>query len=350
MIFIALVLAQPTRVAAPELLGIPVSVLALIVSLFSITIALVALFWQILKHFLDGGRVKVYLNTAVYQPETMVAVNRSGRFSFQNGNAADSVIRGEALEVAQLIVENPGKVPITIHAPGLHLSGHGTKRHTLVPRMYATTEVFGLDGASTDTVVRLEPYGRVTFLLDYWTIIPSVLKKSPKGRVFLRGYVEVAGRAKRPGKSSRRRRWRIERGAYTSIVGSPKFAPIAVLWKEMYNRLPKQDEDPESSRSLDGEMLNFVLDQAMSKFDSRPDLDAFTSALDEVAKRHDFLFPMMRMNAYWAYKALDRMHVNVTGWTEGLSFRDLRNEPAVTSIVTTHQSVELDGADPDIKS
>ena len=43
----------------PVFLGVPVAVWALIVSSLSFTIALVALGWQIIKHFLDGGRVKV---------------------------------------------------------------------------------------------------------------------------------------------------------------------------------------------------------------------------------------------------------------------------------------------------
>jgi len=222
----------------PELFGAPVATWALVVSLLSFGIALVALGWQVTKHFLNGGRVKVYLNTAVLEPEFMLATNRSGRFVLQNDNAAHSVTRGRALELAQLVVENPGRVPVTVYSPGLSISGHGKKNHSLVPRMFATEASFGPDKAVADTVVRLEPYARVTFLLDYWSVMPSLLKEAPKGRVLVRGFVGVAGRTKRPQKSSWRRRWRIGKGAYTAIVGSPEFTPFSVMWHEMYVRLP----------------------------------------------------------------------------------------------------------------
>lgn len=340
----------PASADVPEWLGVPIATLALVVAIGSFIIALSALLWQIFKHFLDGGRVRVYMNTAVFEPDRLIAVNRSGRFAFRPSNVAYEVTRGHALELAQLVVENPGKVPITIYSPGIHISGHGKKNHTVVPRMYATTDSFGPDSAIADRVFRLEPYGRVTFLLDYWRIVSDLLKDAPKGRVYLRGFVEVAGRSRRPQKSRRKTKWRIESGMYTSIQGSPKFTPKAVMWKEIYGNLPEREDDPErhpsAGRTLTRGMLGFVLDEAMSRFDKRPDFDAFREVLDEISKRYNSKFEMLGTDLYWAYEALDHMQGNMTEWTDGLLFRNPRNKPEDEE---TEQEAAADVADPDMK-
>jgi hypothetical protein len=187
---------------SPELFGAPVATWALAVSLLSFGIVQVALGWHVTRHFLDGGRGKVYLNTAVLEPEFMLATSRSGRFALQNDNAACSVTHGQALELSQLVEENPGRACVTVYLPGLSISGHGKKKHSLVLRMFATEASFGPDKTVADTVARLEPDGRVAFHLDYWSVIPSLLKEAPRGTVFVQRFVGVAGRTKRPQKSS----------------------------------------------------------------------------------------------------------------------------------------------------
>lgn len=317
--------------SSPELFGAPVATLALIVALLSFGIAIVALVWQVTKHFLDGGRVKVYLNTAVWEPEFMLATNRSGRFALQNDSAAHSVLQGRALELAQLVVENPGRVPVTIYSPGLSISGHGKKNHSLVPRMFRTQDSFGPDRAVTDTVIRLEPYGRVTFLLDYWSVIPSLLKEAPKGRVSVRGIVGVAGRTKRPQKSSWKRRWQIDKTMYTAIEGSPEFTPLSVLWREMYVRLPERvDEDPDRHPNAGNPttrgQARYMLDEAMSRYGERPAREQLKDTLDEIAKKHGDRFPVFGLALFEGYSALDRMEGHLTDWTEGLFSWDRKDK------------------------
>lgn len=314
----------------PELFGVPISTWALLVSLLSLCIALFALGWQIVKHFLDGGRVKVYLNTAIWQPEVMVATNRSGRFVIPESPHVHNVTHGRALEMAQLVVENPGKVPITIHSPGIFIKGTGKKRHSIGPRMFATEDSFGPDQAVQETVVRLEPYGRVTFLLDYWSAIPALLKDTPKGAVTLRGYVEVAGRTKRPQKSSWRRRWKITQGMHTAIRGSPDFTPFAVIWRELYVRLPADDADtsdrhPNVGRVATRGMATYLLDEAMARFDERPKRELLAGALDEAAEKHGDAVPMIGLYMYEAYEALDRMQGHLTNWSVGVRRTDREN-------------------------
>lgn len=311
----------------PGPLGVPVPVWALGVSLLSLLIALGALGWQVAKHFLDGGRVKVYLNTAIWVPEFKLATNGSGKFRLQDDDSARSVAFGEALELAQLVVENPGRTPVTIYSPGLSISGHGKKNHSLVPRMFSTGQAFGPDSAVTDTVVRLEPYARVTFLLDYWSVLPSLLNDAPRHRVFLRGYVGVAGRTKRPQKSSRRLWWRIQGGTYTAIEGSPSFTPLAVLWRQMYVRLPEHADDehdghPEAGSPVTRGMARYVLDEAMSRFEERPERADLQAVVDEIARRRGDRFPMLGFSLLEGYEALDRLEGHLTVWTEGLFHRN----------------------------
>lgn len=306
-----------------ELFGTPVATWALIVSIFSFSIALVALGWQVVKHFLDGGRVRVYLNAAAWEPDYMLATNRSGYQLLNAENPGKSVSHGRALELAQLVVENPGKMPVTIYSPGLSITGHEKKNYTLVPRLFATDGSFGPDQAVTDTVVRLEPYARVTFLLDYWSVIPDVLKGARKDRVFLRGHVGVAGRTKRPQKSSRRLQWRIKQGDYTAIAGSPEFTPFAVIWRELYVRLPERGDNQPQRHShaappVTRGLATHIVEEAMSQFDSRPERDEMQNALDEAAKKYGDRFPMVGVNTLEAYEALDRMDGHLTDWNVGL--------------------------------
>ncbi|MBT1610661.1 hypothetical protein [Curtobacterium poinsettiae] len=305
----------------PELFGVPMASWALLVSLLSFGIAMVALGWQVTKHFLDGGRVKVYLNTAVLEPEIMVATMRSGRFSLTDEGVAASVTRGHALEVAQLVVENPGRIPVTIYSPGLAISGHGKRRHTLTPRMFTTRDTFGADHAISDTVVRLESYGRVTFLLDYWSVATHLLEQAPRRRLAIRGFVSVAGRTRRPQKSSWKLRWRLRQGDYTAIPGSPQFTPFAVLWRELYVHLPEQEDSSRpatSGRSLTRSMAGHLLVAAMSKFDARPSRELLQEALEDEAREYGVRFPAIGFALFEGYRALDRMEGNLTAWDDSL--------------------------------
>jgi len=156
--------------------------------------------------------------------------------------------------------------------------------------------------------------------------MPSVLEKSPKGQVYLRGYVGVAGHNKRPQLSSRRLRWTVRKGEYTAVERSPDFTPIGVLWSSMYGRLPKSVEAEKQRHSEAGPpitrgMLHFLLDEAMSQFHEGPERKTLQEALDEIAKRRGDRFPMVGIETYHGYEALDRMAGHLTPWVEGLWFR-----------------------------
>lgn len=301
----------------------PLSIWALLISLSSFIVASAALIWQVFKHFLDGGRVKVYLNTAIWNPEFMIATRQSGHFSIPNDDKARQITHGHALELAQLVVENPGRSALTIHSPGLVVQGHEKRKYTIVPRRFSTGDNFGHDKAIDEAEVRLEPYDRVTFLLDCWSLVPGLLDGSRAGSITLRGAVRVAGKSHKVQKSRWRRRWVIRKGTYTAIEGSPKFTPFSVLWRELYLRLPDRDEVQSDStyfseRSVTRGQVHFLLGRAMAQFTSKPKREELGKVLDELAANQGDRLPMLGTSLFDAYDALERMEDHLTPWEEGL--------------------------------
>ena len=140
---------------APVLFGVPVAVLAFAVSLLSFAVALGALGWQIAKHRLDGGRPRVYLNAAIWEPGSKIMVNRSGKWELVTGDLGNP--GSENIELAQLVVENPGRTAITVYTPGLAVSGTDKPDYTISPRSFEVRE-FGADSSTGATSVRLDPY------------------------------------------------------------------------------------------------------------------------------------------------------------------------------------------------
>lgn len=85
----------------------------------------------------------------------------------------------------------------------------------------------------------------------------------------------------------------------TAIQGSPKFTPLAVLCREMFVRLPPRiaddpDRHPNSGEPVTRGMANYLLEEAMSHFEDRPEQDDLNAVLDETAQRHGHRFPMRR--------------------------------------------------------
>lgn len=206
---------------AAQVLSTSTALWALAISVLSFALAAAALLWQISKHFLDGGRVKVHLNAAAWEEDFALWNTSSGK-AVLDESIAHQVTRGQAIELAQLVVENPGRAAVTIHSPGLRVRGLAKRRYSFVPRLFTTGDGFGANTAVADDVVRLEPYGRVTFLMDYWSSVPGLVEKSPRGRISVRGQVGVAGRS-RPQQSRWRRRWMFDKNSYTALAGNPLY-------------------------------------------------------------------------------------------------------------------------------
>lgn len=299
--------------STPELFGIPVAVLAFVVAGAGFLVSLIALGWQISKHMLDGGRVRVYLNAATWEPEIKLTTNNTGKWKMTTENFGK--VAKENIELAQLVVENPGRTAITIHRPGLAVSIKGKKEHFITPRMFGL-ENYGSDTATPETVVRIDPYDRVTFLLDYWSIVHSHLVNSKNSHIKVRGSVLVAGR-KRARRSPRRLAWHLPKGAWTAYADVNSVSPFTVMWREICRsrlggRRPTADE---SNPSVS--ILGLILFEAMKKFDERPMQEDFRSALKEVAQEWEVSHIPLTISSFRMYEALEFNKEHLGPWPYG---------------------------------
>jgi hypothetical protein len=290
----------------PELFGIPVAVLALAVASLGFVISLFALSWQIAKHLLDGGRVKVQLNAAAWEPSFMLTVERSGRWRLNPDNQTSP----EHIEVAQLVVENPGRTAVTVYSPGIAVSGHVKKNHRISPRMFPLPD-YGPDAAVTDTVVRIEPYDRVTFILDYWSIVPRMKELAGNRAITLRGVVEVAGKSK-PRRSSWHRRWRIGHHEWTAFRGDEPPSPRTVMFRPLY--VSAYVDEPFKKGGMNRGMLGSILSAAMNQFDERPPQETFKTAMVEAAKAHGVEHPVLGVAVWNMFEALDQRAARLGPW------------------------------------
>ncbi|MFF8494918.1 hypothetical protein ACF06O_29210 [Streptomyces albidoflavus] len=299
--------------ASPGLLGIPVATLALAVSLLSFTVAMGALSWQIAKHWLDGGRPKVYLNAAVWEPNLKIMVNRSGGWGLDTGGLG--TLGPENLELAQLVVENPGRTAITVYTPGLLIDGTDRpQQYTISPRSFELSG-FGADSATGETSVRIDPYDRVTFLLDFWSIIPRVLREANGGNVKIRGCILVAGRS-RPCKSSRRKVWNVSPDAWTFRKDLRVISPATVIWRELFKVNVNRDAGENDVERYPDYRLGAIVHRAMHRFPERPTADEFVTALREAGREYDDEAPFKYAQlAFSMDQHLDRHAGHLSAWS-----------------------------------
>ncbi|MGW4885890.1 hypothetical protein [Streptomyces murinus] len=268
--------------ASPAVLGAPVAVLAFAVSLLSFVVALGALGWQITKHRLDGGRPRVYLNAAVWEPNSKIMVNRSGIWELITSDLGEP--GSENMELAQLVVENPGRTAITVYMPGLAIAGTEKPAYSISPRAFEVRG-FGADSSTSDTSVRIDPYDRVTFLLDYWSVVPRLLREANGGAIRVRGCVSVAGRTK-PCLSSKRLAWHIPPGSWTARRDIQEISPFTVIWRELFTANVKKYSSEEEAGGFPGYLLGVIIRAAMQKFDERPSVEEFVNALKQADQRY----------------------------------------------------------------
>lgn len=120
---------------------------------------------------------------------------------------------------------------------------------------------------------------------------------------------------------------------YTAIEGSPDSTPLAVLWREMYVRLPKDREGDDvhpshKSHRTTRYAARFLLDRAMSHFGERPERDELAEVLHEFARADGDKFPHFGIHLWEGYGALDRMEGLLTTWAEGLFSASASKDPA----------------------
>lgn len=206
MLFPLLIASEPASSTAFSLSD----VLAGLAVLISLTGAWIT--WRIHKE--SGGRVTVQMYAAAYQPFA-----GTGRFITNNtGKMLIKETREPSVELCQVVIENPGRVGVTVTSVQLNIERQAGEKYTVTPRTFVL-EGFSGDESKAETYFRLDAYDRKTVLFDYWSIIDSSFEKNPAlSDIRISAEVTVAGHPN-PFTSQKQGYWRIQRG-HISAIGS----------------------------------------------------------------------------------------------------------------------------------
>ena len=133
-----------------------------------------------------AGRAMVLLKLAGFEPmRGALNTTEEGKFKRQ-GNESPF------MELAQIVVENPGRFPVTLRKVTLRVYGTSVKKRTVTPRVFKLTNMWS-DSAATDTYKRLGSYDNVTYLMDFWSIVDSEFKKDDTlHKLTIRAEVEMS--------------------------------------------------------------------------------------------------------------------------------------------------------------
>ncbi|MGH1547986.1 hypothetical protein ACRAWB_01925 [Leifsonia poae] len=191
----------------------------------ALSLSVVAILSQVFLRYLDGGRVRVLLRSALWdRPDGALWTVETGRWRIQPANfeRLDAPFSADyAVELAQVVVENKGRHAVTVADVGLEWRGRipgklRSVRHHVVPRAFELPG-HGHGDYVAKQPVRIEPADRVSFLFDYWNVFPPG-RKSTHGIRIVRASAKIAGRRRRT-LSSRRFAWKIADHDVSAVAG-----------------------------------------------------------------------------------------------------------------------------------
>ena len=181
--------------------------------------------WQLLKHVLEGGRVRVRMRAGLHD-----------EYVLRHGGSWSDLIKsnkhygGWPLEVAVIEVENLGRTAVTVSEVALDLGRPARwrlRRHTVGPHPMKAPD------ARTEETFRLEPFDRATYVFDVWRVLaPAWGDDAPARPLRLRGSVRVAGKRFRR-RSPWRKGWRVTPGQVSFLPGGAEvgLTTYRALWR-----------------------------------------------------------------------------------------------------------------------
>ncbi|MDV6012115.1 hypothetical protein [Haloechinothrix sp. LS1_15] len=182
--------------------------LELLSIVLSSVVAIGVIIWETHKYFLEGARVRIYLN-----PGT-ITVDENGRSQLvvHPDKWSNAQPAGRTPELAVLDIVNAGRTGVTLSHPGLHARNFkvwpfGKIKQTDKYRPQLLGLPSPLDKSETKPIVRIEPLGRTRFIFDAWHVLLPLIEDNENAAT-VRGSVTVAGRRRRK-LSSFRKRWSI---------------------------------------------------------------------------------------------------------------------------------------------
>jgi hypothetical protein len=179
------------------------------------------------NHHDSGGRVTVRMNAAAYVPF-------SGTGSLRRNDAGTFLLEESpepSVELAQIIIDNPGRTGVTITGVSLRVEGLNRGTYRVTPRSFLL-EGFGAEDARPETYFRIEPYDRRTVIFDYWSVVDAEFDKDPSlQELTIHAEVTVAGHDD-PFDSKHHGHWRIKRTFVSAVGGHTLRRPRNIILTE----------------------------------------------------------------------------------------------------------------------
>lgn len=203
----------------------------------ALALSIVGILVTVFLRYLDGPRVRVKVRPVLFNVGYGGTVTyHGGQWPIPMTHKGTEMKRpdpGEVIELAEIVIENAGRNPMTVYDIGFRWNGKRKNdqwwrqrvRHSSVPTPIRPPHYEGRVYAEGDQF-RIEPNDVITILANYWDLVRSH-RPSPKGVIALRGSVSVAGR-RRPKLSSWKTRWRIPDDAVTAI-GTGMTVPLRAV-------------------------------------------------------------------------------------------------------------------------
>ncbi|GGM42308.1 hypothetical protein GCM10010489_11680 [Microbacterium saperdae] len=192
----------------------------------ALALSVLGLLVTVLLRYLDGPRARVRLRAV------LLNVGLGGTVTYNTGTwpipgshpAREQGLpdRGDVIELAEIVVENIGRHPMTVYDVGFTWRGKRRTRwgrrlrHYSVPTPITPQREDDMKYAKGDRF-RLEPADMVTLLVDYWSVVRSS-RPNRSGHVKLRASVLIAGR-RRTKRSRLKLAWVIPDAAQTAVDG-----------------------------------------------------------------------------------------------------------------------------------
>lgn len=238
-----------------------------------------------------AGRAMVLLKLAGFEP-MRGALNTTEEGKFKRlGNESPF------MELAQIVIENPGRFPVTIRKVTLRIYGTRVKRRTITPRVFKLTNMWS-DSADTDTYKRLGPYDHATYLMDFWSIVDSEFKKDTTlHKMTIRAEVEIAGHRR---VFHSKAKWVFYSGTHSALKDQTQRRIEDIALSELV-RAYSWDEDQQVHDLSETYDLGFVAKTLASKISlnsSRQEIDvalheALDSSADASKERPPYRTPMV---------------------------------------------------------
>ena len=151
-------------------------------------------------------------------------------------------------------------------------------------------------------------------MLDYWSVIPRLLKGADGRTIQLRGCISVAGRAK-PCLSSKNLAWQIPQGAWTARKDLREISPFTIIWRELFKANTKKHTSEEEGDGFPSYLLGVIVRTAMQKFPERPSVEEFIAALREADRQCESEHFQYAHLAFSMDKCFDRHNEHLSTWS-----------------------------------